>query len=584
MTEITKKISTKYFGIVGVGIFLVGMFLLPNVSQARTNVIDWYIQDFTSQIVVNTNSTLDINETIVADCGNAVGKHGIFRILPTSAMVGNIKVAMPVELVNITDQSGQAIQYAEKKDTDTVTWQIGNPKVTVNGVHTYKIHYRVRNVMRFDNPKFDELYWNLNGNFWDLQIDHFRAEITFPEAVNSQNATVDYYTGALGSKSNDLAIYRWKASNVLEFESTKMIDMRQGITASIIFPKNIIMPYQLTFWEKYGKYFFLLVPIVTLIVCFQLWLKYGKDPRMDKTIIPEYEVPGNLSPIELGMLEKSGGFDNKLITAEIIFLATKGLITIEETHEKLLFLIDSKDYKFIRKENQEAEQALNLVQKKILSHIFEGAKTMNLSDLKKTFYAHIPGIKDATKDLLQNKGLVVFSGLYFKNSFRVVAGIMMIPFFMSIDALGFLSLSFLVSAIFLLLFSFVMPKRTPAGAEMNWQVAGFKLFMETVDKDRAEFYEKENIFEKFLPYAIVFDMTELWAKRMQEVYGQEFYSSYIPAWYVGNVGTFNVDSFSDTISNLSASIAANTSAPSSSGSGGFGGSGGGGGGGGGGGW
>ena len=129
-----------------------------------------------------------------------------------------------------------------------------------------------------------------------------------------------------------------------------------------------------------------------------------------------------------------------------------------------------------------------------------------------------------------------------------------------------------------------MPKRTQAGAELDWKIDGFKLFMKTVDKDRAAFYEKENIFEKFLPYAIIFGITKEWVKRMKEIYGEEFYASHVPAWYSGGTGAFDADSFSSAITSLSNSIAANTSAPSSSGSGGSGGSGGGGGGGGGGGW
>lgn len=127
-----------------------------------------------------------------------------------------------------------------------------------------------------------------------------------------------------------------------------------------------------------------------------------------------------------------------------------------------------------------------------------------------------------------------------------------------------------------------MPKRTLAGAELNWEIKGFRMFMETVDKHRAEFYEKENIFEKFLPYAIVFGITGLWIKKMKDIYGEDFYRTYAPVWFIGNMGSFDADSLNGAISGLSSSIASNTSSPSGSGE--AGGAGGGGGGGGGGGW
>ncbi|PJA86583.1 MAG: hypothetical protein CO141_03960, partial [Candidatus Moranbacteria bacterium CG_4_9_14_3_um_filter_42_9] len=153
---------------------------------ARENVTDWYIQDFETEIKVNKDSTLDITEKITADCGNAVGKHGIFRILPEQIKItdgGTSKT--PVELIGITDFSGQPLKYAETKNRDdaTVTWKIGDPGKTVQGVNYYLVRYRVKNAIRFGNPQFDELYWNLSGNFWDLEIDQFHAKVIFPPEV-----------------------------------------------------------------------------------------------------------------------------------------------------------------------------------------------------------------------------------------------------------------------------------------------------------------------------------------------------------------------------------------------------------------
>jgi uncharacterized membrane protein len=128
-----------------------------------------------------------------------------------------------------------------------------------------------------------------------------------------------------------------------------------------------------------------------------------------------------------------------------------------------------------------------------------------------------------------------------------------------------------------------MPKRTQKGAELLWRIKGFKLYMNTAEKYRQQFYEKENIFEKFLPYAIVFGITKEWVKKMQDIYGGEYFKTHIPAWYVGaNIASFNADSFSSAMSSLSSSISSNVG--SASGAGGAGGAGGGGGGGGGGGW
>jgi hypothetical protein len=63
-----------------------------------------------------------------------------------------------------------------------------------------------------------------------------------------------------------------------------------------------------------------------------------------------------------------------------------------------------------------------------------------------------------------------------------------------------------------------MPKRNKKGAETYWQILGFKEYINKAEKHRAQFYEKENIFEKYLPYAIIFDLTKKWAKAFERIY------------------------------------------------------------------
>jgi uncharacterized membrane protein len=83
------------------------------------------------------------------------------------------------------------------------------------------------------------------------------------------------------------------------------------------------------------------------------------------------------------------------------------------------------------------------------------------------------------------------------------------------------------------------------------------------------------LYERLLPYAVIFGIEKGWAREMAPLYQQP------PDWYSGS-GTFNAVYFASAMSGLSAASTASFSAPSSSGGGGF--AGGGGGGGGGGGW
>jgi uncharacterized membrane protein len=115
------------------------------------------------------------------------------------------------------------------------------------------------------------------------------------------------------------------------------------------------------------------------------------------------------------------------------------------------------------------------------------------------------------------------------------------------------------------------------------RVQGFRRFIVESEKDRARFAEQQHLFSEYLPYAIVFGVTEKWAHAFAGLDGELPQ----PDWY-GGQGVFTAMSFSHSIDGFAVTTAGTiTSVPAGSGSSGFGGggfSGGGGGGGGGGSW
>ena len=112
------------------------------------------------------------------------------------------------------------------------------------------------------------------------------------------------------------------------------------------------------------------------------------------------------------------------------------------------------------------------------------------------------------------------------------------------------------------------------------QAQGYKLFVSGTEKYRAKWLEEEGLFERVLPYAIMFGVTDKLAKAFKDMGIQPAQ----PTWYHG-VHAFNVSSFTNEVNDFSKSLSsAMASIPSSSGSSGGGSSGGGFGGGGGGSW
>jgi uncharacterized membrane protein len=135
------------------------------------------------------------------------------------------------------------------------------------------------------------------------------------------------------------------------------------------------------------------------------------------------------------------------------------------------------------------------------------------------------------------------------------------------------------------LFHRLLKAPTSAGRQLLDKIAGFRMFLRSVDADRlnrlAPPDRTPELFEKYLPYAVALDSEQAWAQQFSAVLeNAKQTTGYSPTWYVGSHGFGQ--SFTGS---FSSAIAASTSTPgTSSGSGGGGFSGGGGGGGGGGGW
>jgi len=142
------------------------------------------------------------------------------------------------------------------------------------------------------------------------------------------------------------------------------------------------------------------------------------------------------------------------------------------------------------------------------------------------------------------------------------------------------------------------PARTANGTAVLAQTRGFELYLRTAEANQIKFEEGEDLFSKYLPYAIVFGVAERWAGIFAQLaaQGQRLAE---PSWYLGigygfGYGAFwaSAGNFSSSLSQFThiadAAIAAPTPGASGgsgfSGGGGGGFSGGGGGGGGGGGW
>ncbi|MFA6537226.1 MAG: DUF2207 domain-containing protein, partial [Patescibacteria group bacterium] len=320
------------------------------------------------------------------------------------------------------------------------------------------------------------------------------------------------------------------------------------------------------------------IPLTVFLVCFLFWKKYGNDKKDSRSVIAQYEPPKEFSLLELSAITNNGHFQTKAITAEIFNLAVKGYLKIEAKDEKI----------FTFTKTEKPTEALSRLEKELLKTIFKKNNSFefskgynpNLANIMKFSWSTEISKELTIKDILDKKANKAFWILLV---IVAIIGTISYLIFKNIDNQIHLIISLILSVLIFVLFAYFMKKLTPKGQDVLWQTKGFQLYMNTAEKYREQFNEKENIFEKFLPYAMLFGLTKIWINKMKQIYGENYFNSYHPAWFVGaNLVATNFDQIESAISTISNNL--NSAMTSSSGSGGSGFSGGGGGGGGGGGW
>jgi len=549
------------------------------------------INFFHTDLTVAPDGRLTVTEDINAHVEGIEFKRGIVRKLPLSFKDHNgreIKVHYDIGDVQMGGTSSP--YHTETEDGQFIIYVGDKNTLLESGDYLYRITYSTQGQVGFF-PSYDEIYWNVNGNGWNFEIDSISASIHLPASAQVKQTAC--YTGEYGSTESDCSS-SVSDGNTVNFQGRALYP-NEGLTVAVGFQKGVVTePPPPTFFEQHA------VPIIGGIISLLLllyyavtWIRFGRDPEMP-TVIPLFDPPDAMSPASVGMV-MDGSFGNSLITPAMIDLAVKGLVRIDEQKsEQLLGLISRKTYALIKlkegtglpKEEQELYgRMFNTGQK---SFDFDGTYDPRVESMASAFKSSLTSQWYA----FLNKGnnvkfwlvpiltlITCFAAFYFmRNALWGDNDVMYLIAFL------------VVNFILFLIYSYLIKKPSLEKQALRSRLLGFKMYLSAAEEKQIQHFNPPTmtpaIFEKYLPYAIAFGVEKIWGDRFQDMISRSMIDqSYHPGWYSGSI--INYGLFSQSInSSFSNSVQSSSTPPSSSsgGSGGGGFSGGGGGGGGGGGW
>ncbi|MGZ5343183.1 MAG: DUF2207 domain-containing protein [Actinomycetota bacterium] len=562
-------------------------------------------------IVIEDDGSLTITETIAYDFGTTP-RHGIIREIPTTLRYDDTyDREYPLTVLSVTATGDASADYTIEHPGGGVTAiKVGDPDRTISGRHTYEIRYRVEGALN-GFPDHVELYWNAIGDEWDVPIGVAKSTVTGPAAIQR----VACYAGYQGSTTPcdkataDGTVARFTARDLPAFG---------GMTVVVSLPKGSVPTPTPVLVERWSPTRAFAVTPATgaasgglLVVAvggigFLIW-RTGRDRRwrggqVDQVMgnptgeaqsVPlfeggasapvEFAPPENLRPGQIGTLldERANTLD---VTASIVDLAVRGYLLIQEIPKEGLF--GKPDWTLIRLEK--ADDDLLTYERKLLNGLFEDGTEVTLSSLRNTFAARLKGVEESLYVDAVTQGWFTARPDKVRTSWNrrgwllLLAGIGLTFVLARWTHWGIVGIPVIVAGLLLVWFDRFMPARTPKGTATLRRVRGFRTVIETAETHMSRWAEEENVFPRFLPFAIVFGVTEKWAKAFEGLAREQDTSWYLsPRPFVYADFADSMDGFAVSSGGMLASV------PAASGSSGFGGggfSGGGGGGGGGGSW
>jgi uncharacterized membrane protein len=560
---------------------------LPLAAQER-------ITTFVSNITVNADATVHVQETIeVISTGDTI-IHGIVREFPTLYTDYHaINYTVDFDVRSVT-QDGAPAQFFIESVKNGKKIYIGDKNNRLSkGKHRYTISYITNRQLGFFNDH-DELYWNVTGNGWRLPIDTVYASIQLPPGIPGSSITAQGYTGFQSEQGQQ---YTYAIDgNHITFSTTQNLQPYQGFTVVVTWPKGFVHEpswYQRLYWFLKDNLFFIwtMSLLLSLIMLVLYVFIVARRKNRQGTIIPLFYPPAHFTPSLVGFM-KLRAFKDKLLAADIVNLAVRGFITISSESSGSFFSENTYTLTLV-KDSLSKKESLSEYEATLLTTLFSAHDSQEEPRALVVTEQNASIIQAALKkadEQCQN----------LSESYITTLCVIMYEIFLIV-----ISILWLVSAIFSLFFViyffvFILViglinhfhrAYTPEGRRIQDQIDGFELYLTTAETERMNIIgtpptKTPELYERYLPYAIALGVEKQWTQQFASIFtalAQQGHV-YTPDWYIG--GPFRINSFaSDLGSSFNQAIVSSSESPgSSSGSGGGGSSGGGGGGGGGGGW
>ncbi|KJL29613.1 DUF2207 domain-containing protein [Microbacterium oxydans] len=483
-------------------------------------------------------SWLHVTETLVARFPDFDQNRGIVRGLPTSYEGARIDTTV----VSVTDEDGAAVPYETETDDGVLYVSTGDDDF-VQGLTTYVIEYTMRDVVLAADTGVDEFYWDILPLDSTQAIERFSASIAVDPAMSARlSGSARCYTGAAGS-TDECDLQGPEMENgaaVFRVESGQR-PAGDGVTVAIGFESGTAAPSPARQPNPLAD----VVPVVGAAGAAGLsvagWVAVSMFTRRrrvaDGIIVAQYDVPDRMPPLLAAALIP-GAKDP--VPAEIVHLAVRGTLRIEET-------ADTERPRLRRLPGTRIPDQLDV---QALDALFVGADADGVIDLpaeSETFAARMGGLVSSGGEAAKSQGFITTARSRGAMILQWCAiGVAVVGLGLALWGVisgrdsaipGLVAVSF--GAVLVMISSFYVFSKhsvlTVDGARELEYLLGVKEFIRVAEADRLQMLQSYSgaerrqdgsanvivLYERLLPYAMLFGMEDEWGRVLEFVYSHE---------------------------------------------------------------
>lgn len=588
-------------------VFFVFLFLsfslfIPHIGHSQEK--SYFYKEIKSVFEIKNDSTVRVKETQTYSFDSGEFHKG-WRSIPINGTGG-------ITGISVRDVSmGENLEFSRLRldKTDSASWgkyttysENGNQIIEWyydmgNGLNPTEriwiIYYTIHGGIEFGEQQ-NRFYWNAFTEF-NVPVKSASIQVTLPGEYQIDDTNGFFYRSSVNEATKLLPI---SENSYLSIE--KDFYPGEAYTIDISWKKGTptLWAYMIDFIKmNFGTILSLLIFLSGILYCFVHWYR-GKQ-KEKRSVIPEYEPPKDIPPIFAEIILKEL-VTPKGFSATIVDLAVRGYLKIIEKENRILFW-KTKSYtlKLLKEINEDAN--LQDFEKAYLKILFEKSHKFSLDDLKKNhmyqreFSFKIKNVESELIRELDSDTQAFSKGGIQKEKYLYLSVLGSILFFSLFWILGSkLFLSYAISQVWLtfvtllsvgfIVWAFVRfeAELSEKGVEVKQRLLGFKMFLSVTEKDRVKTLTPD-LFEKYLPYAMIFGVEKKWAQTFEGMHLPP------PEWVAassvthvatdGIVSVFSPSAFSTSFSSAFTSAIMSSGASGASGGGSAGGGGGGGGGG-----